>query len=115
MIKEEGDVWRKNYLLSLQYWYEKGAELEVKKDPKRENFQSLAAMAFQLNLVMSLLWHGRDYSNRFPLLGYSHLQFYTWAPAKGGQHPSNIDLPEPFMMYNDAWNNMCANCGNKID
>ena len=112
MITEEGDAWRKNFLLSL-YWYAKGAELEVKNNPKRENFQSLAAMAFQLNIAMSLLWHRRDYSNRFPLLGYSHLAFYTWALTKGGKHPSNINLPEPFMMYNDAWKNTCANCGNK--
>jgi hypothetical protein len=104
----EDEAWDKNLILSL-YWYGKGAELEA-KDP-RQGCKSLAGMAFNLNLAMSLFWHPRDYSNMHPLPGYSHVPFYTWALAKSGQHTKTINFPQPRLMDNDAWQNVCANCG----
>jgi hypothetical protein len=108
-----GEDWRKNLLLSL-FWYGKGSEVEEKDDSRPGGCNPLGGMAFHLNLAMLLLWHPRDCSNIHPLPGYSHVPFYTWAIAKGGQHTTNISFPRsPRLMHNNAWESACANCGTK--
>ena len=111
MITRGDEAWRKHLLLSL-YWYGKGTEAMLQSKENRYKI-SLAGMAFQLDVAMSLLWHPRDHSNIDPIPGYSHVPFYTWALAKGGQHPGKFLLKDPRLLHNHAWKNVCANCGNK--
>jgi hypothetical protein len=99
---------RKNFLLSL-YWFGKSAEVVEGKDPR--GCQSLTWMAFHLDVAMRIFWHHRPHSSFDSLPGYSHVPFYNWALTKGGQFTVDVILAKPSI--NQAWKNVCANCGNK--
>jgi hypothetical protein len=105
---KRGDADRRKDLLLSLYWYGKSAELEEgKEDPRLGGCRSLAFMALQLDLTMRSLWHPRPGD---PPPGYSHIPFYTWALAKGGQHTAELITKEP-TFDNHSRKNGCSNCG----
>ena len=91
----EHDV-RKDLLLAL-YWYGKAAEAEGDEDPK-------GSSSLVLDFVMVHIWYPNINGRTDPLLpGHSHIPFYTWAKAKGGQHAKEFSLSNP-------WKSKCATC-----
>ena len=108
-MKRGSADWRKNLLLGV-YWYGMAAELAEGKDPKSGGCKALPLMALRLDSTMRLLWHPRpDYNHDFPP-GYSHISFYTWALAKGGQQTvDSLSLEPSFDIHSRK--NYCANCG----
>ena len=101
--------WRKNILLSL-YWFGKSAELAEGKDPRQGGGRALALFALRLDLIMRSVWHPRPVYNHDLPPGYSHIPFYTWALAKGGQHTAELTSREA-SFDNHSRKNGCANCG----
>ena len=100
LMASGGEDWKRNLLLTL-YWFGKAAEVETKTP---EGCESLALMAFHLNLAMQV-WHPGRFSD--PLPRYSHIPLFYWALAKGGQYTHRYSKGP----FDYVWKHKCANCG----